>query len=155
VSFSTYVTQRMSGFGGESKRPTPRDIDGFPIFRNSRKEKFAKYAFWNPPQAVDEVRYKDLLDAKAEADRFRVALHKSSRSTNDAFMTAVAPGVIACTMTNAYYSSHSKYVLAIAKEMRKEYELLASYGYMLQNRQSPTLRLKALVNSRRAVKLSS
>src|SRR5438132_12316020 len=32
VGFQTYVAQRMKGFGGESKRPRPRDYTDFPIF---------------------------------------------------------------------------------------------------------------------------
>ena len=30
VGFQTYVAQRMQGFGGESKRPRPRDYTDFP-----------------------------------------------------------------------------------------------------------------------------
>ena len=32
IGFQTYVTQRMRGFGGESKRPTPQDLAEFPDF---------------------------------------------------------------------------------------------------------------------------
>ena len=32
VGFQTYVAQRMKGFGGESKRPSPTDYANFPAF---------------------------------------------------------------------------------------------------------------------------
>src|SRR5437667_464703 len=32
IGFQTYVPQRMRGFGGESKRPTPQDLREFPDF---------------------------------------------------------------------------------------------------------------------------
>jgi 5-methyltetrahydropteroyltriglutamate--homocysteine methyltransferase len=35
-------------------------------------------------------------------------------------------------MLNAYYDSHEKYLMAVAEEMRKEYELIHSYGFLLQ-----------------------
>ena len=32
VGFQTYVPQRMTGFGGESKRPAPPEFTEFPLF---------------------------------------------------------------------------------------------------------------------------
>jgi 5-methyltetrahydropteroyltriglutamate--homocysteine methyltransferase len=47
-------------------------------------------------------------------------------------MTAASPGVIATIMLDAYYGSHERYVRALAREMRKEYELIVSRGFVLQ-----------------------
>ena len=47
-------------------------------------------------------------------------------------MTAASPGIIATTMENAYYDSYENYVFALARELRKEYEIIASYGFILQ-----------------------
>ena len=47
-------------------------------------------------------------------------------------MTAASPGIIATTMVNAYYETHEAYVFALAREMRKEYELILGRGYLLQ-----------------------
>ena len=41
-------------------------------------------------------------------------------------MTAASPGIIATTMLNAHYDTHEAYVFALAREMRKEYELIAA-----------------------------
>ena len=35
-------------------------------------------------------------------------------------------------MENAYYDSYESYVFALARELRKEYEIIAAYGFMLQ-----------------------
>src|SRR5436189_6481981 len=48
------------------------------------------------------------------------------------FMTAASPGVIATIMLDNYYGSHERYVRALAREMRKEYELIVSRGFVLQ-----------------------
>jgi 5-methyltetrahydropteroyltriglutamate--homocysteine methyltransferase len=47
-------------------------------------------------------------------------------------MTAASPGIIATTMLNAYYDSHERYVMALAAQMRKEYELIHARGLLLQ-----------------------
>jgi 5-methyltetrahydropteroyltriglutamate--homocysteine methyltransferase len=48
------------------------------------------------------------------------------------FMTAASPGVIATIMLDAFYGSHERYVRALAREMRKEYELIVARGFVLQ-----------------------
>src|SRR5258708_15361515 len=50
----------------------------------------------------------------------------------EAFMTAVSPGTDATILLNAYYDSHERYVMALAREMRKEYELIHARGFVLQ-----------------------
>jgi 5-methyltetrahydropteroyltriglutamate--homocysteine methyltransferase len=47
------------------------------------------------------------------------------------FMTAASPGIIATTMLNAHYDTYEAYVFAVAREMRKEYELIAD-NFILQ-----------------------
>ena len=47
-------------------------------------------------------------------------------------MTAASPGIIATTMLNAHYDSHERYVMAIAEQMKKEYEYIYAQGLLLQ-----------------------
>jgi 5-methyltetrahydropteroyltriglutamate--homocysteine methyltransferase len=56
---------------------------------------------------------------------FRSALGGLGKAPVDAFMTAASPGIIATTMLNAHYDSYEAYVFALARQMRKEYELIA------------------------------
>jgi 5-methyltetrahydropteroyltriglutamate--homocysteine methyltransferase len=48
------------------------------------------------------------------------------------FMTAPSPGIIASTMLNAYYPTHEAYLMAIAREMRHEYQAIHRAGLILQ-----------------------
>ena len=48
------------------------------------------------------------------------------------FMTAVSPGFIATSMMNNYYDTHEAYVFALARELKKEYEYIASRGFKVQ-----------------------
>jgi 5-methyltetrahydropteroyltriglutamate--homocysteine methyltransferase len=133
VGFSMYVPFRMKGFGGETVRPTPRDLDDFPQFAERlRQKRGRRNRIANPPQAISEVRYIGLEDASAEYDLFARALAVLPRKPDEAFMTAASPGIIATTMTNAFYDSYEAYVLALARELRKEYELIVTSGFLLQ-----------------------
>ena len=62
---------------------------------------------------------------------FRSALDSLAQPPADAFMTAASPGIIATTMLNGHYESHEAYVFALARQMRKEYELIAHH-FVLQ-----------------------
>jgi 5-methyltetrahydropteroyltriglutamate--homocysteine methyltransferase len=84
----------------------------------------------NAPQAVAEVAYTDLSEAEAECELFTRAGGREGFA--EAFMTAASPGVIATIMLDAYYGSHERYIRALAREMRKEYELIVARGFVLQ-----------------------
>lgn len=132
VGFQTYVAQRMQGFGGESNRPRPRDYVDFPSLVAQLRQRFPRRArISNAPQAIAAVRYEDLTPAEEECRLFRAALEALDTPPAEAFMTAASPGIIATTMLNAHYDSHEAYVFALAREMRKEYALIAQH-FVLQ-----------------------
>jgi 5-methyltetrahydropteroyltriglutamate--homocysteine methyltransferase len=132
VGFQTYVAQRMKGFGGESKRPRPRDYTDFPGLAAQLPQRYPRRSkVSNAPQAIADVRYEDLAPAEEECRMFRAALDKLQSSPVESFMTAASPGIIATTLLNAHYDSHEAYVFALAHEMRKEYGLIARH-FMLQ-----------------------
>ena len=133
VGFQTYVPQRMRGFGGESKRPTPQDMAEFPDFAammQSRNMMRAKV--FNAPQAIAEVEYDDLSAVQDECAMFLRCTDQTPGAFTERFMTAASPGIIATTMLNAYYDSHAAYVLAVAEQMKKEYEYIHAQGVLLQ-----------------------
>ena len=133
VGFQTYVARRMKGFGGESARPTPQDWLEFPDYAAMvRARRMLTAKVFNAPQAVAEVEYADLSEAERECDLFLRYTDQHPQKFTERFMTAASPGIIATTLLNAYYDSHENYVLALAKQMRKEYELIYSQGLILQ-----------------------
>ncbi len=69
---------------------------------------------------------------RAEYELFKNALASLRQQPAETFMTAASPGIIATTMVNEYYDSYEAYVFALARELRKEYELISSYGFLLQ-----------------------
>jgi 5-methyltetrahydropteroyltriglutamate--homocysteine methyltransferase len=131
AGFSTYVARRMRGFGGESKRLPARDLIEFPDYAAMLEQRRRAAArIGNAPQAIAEVRYEDLSEAARECDAFLAA--SAAAPFAERFMTAVSPGTIATILLNAHYDSHERYVMALAREMRKEYELIHARGLVLQ-----------------------
>jgi 5-methyltetrahydropteroyltriglutamate--homocysteine methyltransferase len=131
VGFSTYPARRMRGFGGESKRRLSRDIAEHPDYAaRLARQRAGAARIADAPQAVGEVAYTDLSEAVDECELFHRAAPAGGFA--EAFMTAASPGVIATIMLDAHYGSHERYVRALAREMRKEYELIVARGFVLQ-----------------------
>lgn len=133
VGFSTYPAKRMHGFGGESKRRLARDLAEHPDYAaRLARQRAGGARVTDAPQAVAEVAYTDLAEAVAECELFQRCADAEPNGFAEAFMTAASPGVIATIMLDAYYGSHERYVRALAREMRKEYELIVARGFVLQ-----------------------
>ena len=128
TSFSTYVTQRMSGFGGSWTRRGHKDQNEFPNIARPRVIQLMR----DVPQCTGPLEYHRTDLAERELDGLVNGVKEASATHQDLFMSAASPGIIALTMGNAYYSSHEEYVMALAEEMRKEYELIAARGVVLQ-----------------------
>jgi len=133
AGFSTYVAGRMRGFGGASRRELARDLIDFPDYAEmlARRRRDAA-RIGDAPQAIAEVEYADLGPAAAECDGFLRATEGGPRRFVERFMTAASPGVIATILLSAHYRSHEQYVMALAREMRKEYALIHQRGLLLQ-----------------------
>jgi 5-methyltetrahydropteroyltriglutamate--homocysteine methyltransferase len=133
AGFSTYVARRMRGFGGESRRPLALDLTDHSDYAEMlafRRRSAARIA--NAPQAVAEIEYADLSEAERECDLFERCAGALPTRFAEAFMTAVSPGTAATILLNAHYDSHERYIAALARELKKEYELIHARGFVLQ-----------------------
>jgi 5-methyltetrahydropteroyltriglutamate--homocysteine methyltransferase len=126
-SYSTYVKDRLSGFGGPPAPPRPRaESDDFPGYpqQTGGSAWGIQFPTCDGPVAVENssaVR-QDIVNLEAALDN-RAA---------EAFMTAVSPGQISRFMPNAYYPSHEAYVFALADAMKDEYRAIIDAGLVLQ-----------------------
>jgi 5-methyltetrahydropteroyltriglutamate--homocysteine methyltransferase len=132
VAFTTYVPQRMSGFGGESKRRSARDYDEYPELVEDVKRRFPKRSrMQNAPEARSELHYPDTAAIGREIARLKTAIGAVPGFT-ETFITAPSPGIVSTTMYNAWYDSHEAYLAALAREMSKEYRAISDAGFILQ-----------------------
>ena len=130
-SYATYVTERLTGFGGESKRPKLSDILEFPNVAS---------AYFNDPGVVrlnenrpacnGPVKSLGLSEAQADIDNFRAALQGGAHE--EAFLNAASPGLLSMFLGNTYYATEEEFLWAVAKAMKPEYEAIVNAGYLLQ-----------------------
>src|SRR4029078_12238260 len=95
VGFQTYVPQRMSGFGGISKRRRGREFEEFPELVASLMRRFPHVSKQqNAPECQAEMKSLDIKPLESEIARFkRIAGEKFS----ECFMTAPSPGIVSTT----------------------------------------------------------
>ena len=132
VSYSTYVTSRLTGY--EDRVHVPRasrpDAAAFP-----------RYAAWNAEQqrgsyvikryaCTGPVRYVGQEALRRDIDNLRAALE--GVEVAEAFMTAASPGVISLFQPNQHYASNEEYLGALAAAMKEEYEAIVRAGFLLQ-----------------------
>ena len=128
-SYATYVTERLSGFGGE---PVPLALRGFEEF-----PEFARKMWGDPdmaaimanPSCEGPVAYTGRSLAEADIANLKAA---AADGAAEVFMSAASPGVIEMFMANRYYPSTEEYLFALADAMKQEYDAICQAGLVLQ-----------------------
>ena len=129
ISYATYIRHRLTGFEGDSSRPTPQDLDDFPEYRD-RLVAAGHSATYKRPVCKGPIKVKDLSALKKDIENMKAAL--ATAKVTEGFMNSVSPGTIAVFQPNEYYPSHEAYLGALADAMRDEYEMIANSGLLLQ-----------------------
>src|ERR1700693_4047215 len=129
ISYATYIRHRLTGFEGDSSRPTPSDIDAIPDYRD-KLVKEGHSATYKRPVCKGEIKVKSLEPVKEDIARMKKALAKSNVS--EGFMNSVSPGTVAVFQPNEYYLTHEAYMAAVSEGMRAEYEEIVKSGLLLQ-----------------------
>jgi len=132
-SYSTYVKERLSGFGGTAlTKPMPlKDVMEFPGLERRRQAAGGPQRH-NRPACDGPIAVADRSALDADIANFGAALAAAHLPKDRGFMTAASPGVVTEFFANQYYKSHEDYVVAIAEAMRPEYEAIAKAGFILQ-----------------------
>src|SRR5437868_4528320 len=134
-AFFLYVRHRMSGFGSGWKRWPRGDVERYPLLKKQMAEMLAaREAIGNyePPRAIDEVRYVDDTELKTEIADFRAALDEKGGGFVEPFLTAPSPGIIAAAMKNEHYDTEEAYLAALGDALKIEYETIVASGFLLQ-----------------------
>jgi len=130
-SYATYVTERLTGFGGESNLPKLSDILEFPnVSRAYFNDPGVKSLNKHRPTCNGPVASTGTADAEKDIAHFRKAL--TQNPPVDAFMNAASPGVVSMFMGNQYYESEEEFLWAVAEAMRPEYQAIIDAGLLLQ-----------------------
>jgi 5-methyltetrahydropteroyltriglutamate--homocysteine methyltransferase len=129
ISYATYVRHRLTGFDGDSPRPTPQDLDDFPSLRDRLVAQGASPTY-RRPVCTGPVNVKDTQPVQRDIARLKAAVGRASIA--GAFLTSVSPGTVALFHPNGYYPTHEAYIQALAAAMRPEYEAVIGAGLLLQ-----------------------
>jgi 5-methyltetrahydropteroyltriglutamate--homocysteine methyltransferase len=134
VGFQTYVSQRVSGFGGVSERPYGQDWVTFPQFNERFYQRLPPKIgmVFGAPQAIADIKYRNTALIDSEVERLNRLGAAVKSQVTEFFMNAASPGIIATTMLNAYYDSYERYLDAIAQQMHIEYAAVVEGGNLLQ-----------------------
>ncbi|HUN27373.1 MAG TPA: cobalamin-independent methionine synthase II family protein [Steroidobacteraceae bacterium] len=129
ISYATYIRHRLTGFDGDSARPTPQDLDEYPEYRD-RLVKAGHSATYRRPVCKGPIAVRDLSGLERDIANLKSAL--AAAKVGVGFMNAASPGTIAVFQPNEYYRTYEDYLAALAEAMRTEYELIARSGLDLQ-----------------------
>ena len=131
IGYSTYMIERLSGFGGHVDRKPAADLAEHPNLSKKLSAIMGSQDFVRA-SCVDKVRLVNLDPLWEDINRFKAALGKGAKADTQAFMNAASPGLITAFQVNQYYPSHEAYLADLADAMREEYETIVNEGFFLQ-----------------------
>jgi 5-methyltetrahydropteroyltriglutamate--homocysteine methyltransferase len=127
INYSTYVTDRLDGFGEASggSLQRPDGWEDFPEFFTSMPAvELAR------PACIGPIRHRGSDAVHADIANLQAALVETG--AGEAFMTAASPGVISVYLENRHYATHEEYIWALAEAMKPEYDAIHAAGLLLQ-----------------------
>ncbi len=129
IGYSTYIKDRLNGFGGDFAPKPHLDLADYPEFRK-RMTAFLGPQTFRRMTCVGPVSVKDAAAVKIDIENFRAALASSSAA--EGFLNAASPGVVSSFQPNRYYPSHEAYIEALVEALKPEYEAITRAGFLLQ-----------------------
>ncbi|MBC2653544.1 cobalamin-independent methionine synthase II family protein [Novosphingobium flavum] len=130
VGYSTYMIERLSGFGGHVDRKPAADLAEVPELSRKLSAIMGSQEFVRA-SCVGPVRLVTLEPLHDDIRRFRAALDAHGGGARG-FMNAASPGLITAFQVNRHYPSHEAYLADLADAMREEYETIVAAGFDLQ-----------------------
>lgn len=126
IGYSTYVKERLTGFGGEAGALELADLADYPEFT----ERALHGLVTATPACTGPITYIGHDALQRELHDFAEA--RKAHQGPDAFIPAASPGVISIFLANQYYPSHEDYLNALADAMAVEYRAIVDAGFVLQ-----------------------
>ena len=130
VGYSTYITARLSGFGGHVDRTPAKDLADLPELRTKLAAIMGSQSFVRAA-CIGKVELVDSKPVEDDVRRFSAAMAKEGQSVRG-FMNAASPGLVTAFQPNQFYPSHEAYLADLIEAMRPEYEAIIAAGFDLQ-----------------------
>ncbi len=130
IGYSTYMIERLSGFGGHVDRKPAKDLAEHPELTKKLSAMMGSQDFVRA-SCIDKVELVTLDPLWEDIRRFKAALETHGNGAQ-AFMNAASPGLISAFQLNKFYPSQEAYLADLADAMRPEYEAIVEQGFFLQ-----------------------
>ena len=130
VGYSTYMIERLEGFGGHFDRKPAADLAAHPALARKLSAIMGSQDFTRA-SCIAPVRLKNLTPLHDDIRRFSHALDGHGKGVR-AFMNSASPGLITAFQVNCHYATHEAYLADIVDAMRPEYEAIVEAGFDLQ-----------------------
>lgn len=130
VGYSTYMIERLSGFGGHIDRKPAADLAEVPGLAKKLSAIMGSQEFVRA-SCIGPVKLVTLEPLHDDIRRFRAAMDTYGAGARG-FMNAASPGLITAFQVNRHYPSHEAYLADLADAMREEYETIVAAGFDLQ-----------------------
>ena len=130
VGYSTYIIERLSGFGGHTPRKPAKDLAQVPELAKKLAHIMGSQEFTRA-SAIAKVELVNLQPLHDDIRRFTMALERHGNGV-EAFMNSASPGLITAFQPNQFYPSHEAYLADLVDAMRPEYEAIVEAGFQLQ-----------------------
>ena len=129
VSYSTYMMDRLTGFGGDNQRKVALDLAPYPEFREKMGRMTGSQEF-RRASCIGPIAVKDLQPLQIDIDNMLAAMKASG--VQEGFMNSASPGLVTAFQPNQYYATHEEYVWALSDAMKQEYRMIIESGLILQ-----------------------
>jgi len=130
VGYSTYIIERLEGFGGHTDRKPALDLASLPELRKKLAAIMGDQEFTRA-SCIAPVKLKNMEPCHEDIRRFTKAMASNGQGVRG-FMNAASPGLITAFQPNAYYPSHEAYLADLVTAMRPEYQAIIDAGFDLQ-----------------------
>ena len=129
VSYSTYMMDRLEGFGGHSPRMPALDLAPYPDFR-AKMARMTGVQEFKRASCIAPIKVKSWAPLHQDIANMKAAMGR--HGVQQGFMNSASPGLITAFQPNAYYATHEDYVWALAEVMAEEYEAIVAAGLVVQ-----------------------
>ncbi len=129
VSYSTYMMDRLTGFGGDNERRIARDLQDYPEFRQKMARMTGAQEF-RRASCIGPVAVKDLGPLHTDIENLKAAA--KAGGVGEAFLNSASPGLVTAFQPNKFYPTHEAYLADVAAAMAQEYRTIVDSGLLLQ-----------------------
>ena len=131
VGYSTYMIERLTGFGGHIDRKPAADLAAHPDLSKKLSAMMGSQEFTRA-SCIGPARLKTLEPLHEDIRRFRNALDKHGKPGVRGFLNAASPGLVTAFQVNRHYPSHEAYLADLVDAMKPEYEAIVAAGFDIQ-----------------------